>query len=187
MATAYRCIRVQVGPDAVSAAPRLLAKPLVQPLGRWPLPKIGAHSRSEGFHATALEQSWHYNRHRKFWFQVVEADRLRALPYGSALCIMRYRYRSCRWLSIERIRPRAITRLANGEAAFLREALHRHTKREWRDPQARTVPKYASRCSTIPRARAPAGRGADRATRPPAATLPAPSAPSAMATRSPWW
>src|SRR5262249_43778449 len=46
------------------------------------------------------------------------------------------------WLSIERIRPRNITRLANGEAAFLREALHQHTKREWRDPKARTVAKY---------------------------------------------
>src|SRR5262245_37265394 len=33
----------------LSAAPRLLAKPLVQPLGRRPLPKIGAHSRSKGF------------------------------------------------------------------------------------------------------------------------------------------
>jgi glutathione synthase/RimK-type ligase-like ATP-grasp enzyme len=46
------------------------------------------------------------------------------------------------WLSIDRIRPRNITRLANGEASFLREALHQHTKREWRDPKARTVPKY---------------------------------------------
>src|SRR4029079_4522219 len=33
--------------------------------------------------------------------------------------------------------------LANGEASFLREALHRHTKREWRDPKARTVAKSA--------------------------------------------
>src|ERR1700693_3308477 len=46
------------------------------------------------------------------------------------------------WLSIERIRPRNITRLANGEGAFLREALHQHTKREWRDPKARTIAKY---------------------------------------------
>ena len=46
------------------------------------------------------------------------------------------------WLSIERIRMRTITRLANGEAVFLREALHRHTSREWRDPKARTVAKY---------------------------------------------
>jgi glutathione synthase/RimK-type ligase-like ATP-grasp enzyme len=46
------------------------------------------------------------------------------------------------WLSIERIRPRNITRLANGEGAFLRESLHQHTKREWRDPKARTVAKY---------------------------------------------
>jgi glutathione synthase/RimK-type ligase-like ATP-grasp enzyme len=47
-----------------------------------------------------------------------------------------------RWLSIDRIRPRTITRLANGEGAFLREALHRHTKREWRNPKARSVAKY---------------------------------------------
>src|SRR3984893_3972508 len=46
------------------------------------------------------------------------------------------------WLSIERIRPRNITRLANGESLFLRESLHQHTRREWRDPKARTVAKY---------------------------------------------
>ncbi|MCC6775490.1 MAG: RimK family protein [Hyphomicrobiales bacterium] len=46
------------------------------------------------------------------------------------------------WLSIDRIRPRNITRLVNGEAAFFRESLHQHTKREWRDPKARTVAKY---------------------------------------------
>src|SRR5579862_5405587 len=46
------------------------------------------------------------------------------------------------WYTIERIRMRTLTRLANGEAAFLREALHRHTSREWRDPKARSVPKY---------------------------------------------
>ncbi len=44
--------------------------------------------------------------------------------------------------TIDRIRMRTLTRLANGEAMFLREALHRHTAREWRDPKARTVPKY---------------------------------------------
>ena len=42
------------------------------------------------------------------------------------------------WLSIDRIRPRNITRLANGEGEFFRESLHQHTKREWRDPKART-------------------------------------------------
>ncbi|HET9904498.1 MAG TPA: RimK family protein [Xanthobacteraceae bacterium] len=46
------------------------------------------------------------------------------------------------WLSIERIRPRTLTRLANGEAGFLRDCLHQHTKREWRNPRARTVAKY---------------------------------------------
>ncbi len=44
--------------------------------------------------------------------------------------------------TIDRIRMRTLTRLANGEAMFLREALHQHTAREWRDPKARTVPKY---------------------------------------------
>jgi glutathione synthase/RimK-type ligase-like ATP-grasp enzyme len=46
------------------------------------------------------------------------------------------------WYTIDRIRMRTLTRLANGEATFLREALHRHTSREWRDPKARLVPKY---------------------------------------------
>src|ERR1700724_4366287 len=45
-------------------------------------------------------------------------------------------------LSIDRIRPRAITRLANGEAEFFRESLNNHTKREWRDPKARSIAKY---------------------------------------------
>src|ERR1700680_2201727 len=46
------------------------------------------------------------------------------------------------WLSIDRIRPRNITRRANGEGGFLRESLHQHTRREWRDPKARTLAKY---------------------------------------------
>jgi glutathione synthase/RimK-type ligase-like ATP-grasp enzyme len=46
------------------------------------------------------------------------------------------------WLSIDRIRPRNVTRLANGEGEFFRESLHNHTKREWRDPKARSVAKY---------------------------------------------
>ena len=46
------------------------------------------------------------------------------------------------WLTIDRIRPRNITRLANGEGEFFRECLHQHTKREWRDPKARSVSKY---------------------------------------------
>jgi len=45
-------------------------------------------------------------------------------------------------LSIDRIRPRIVTRLANGEGEFFRESLHNHTKREWRDPKARSVAKY---------------------------------------------
>jgi len=46
------------------------------------------------------------------------------------------------WLSIDRIRPRNINRLANGEGGFFRESLHQHTRRDWRDPKARTVAKY---------------------------------------------
>jgi glutathione synthase/RimK-type ligase-like ATP-grasp enzyme len=46
------------------------------------------------------------------------------------------------WLSIDRIRMRTLTRLVDGEAVFFREALHQHTKREWRDPKARSVSKY---------------------------------------------
>ncbi|HKM87471.1 MAG TPA: RimK family protein [Xanthobacteraceae bacterium] len=46
------------------------------------------------------------------------------------------------WLSIDRIRPRNITRLANGEAEFFRESLRNHTRRDWRDPKARTISKY---------------------------------------------
>src|SRR5258708_34945165 len=34
------------------------------------------------------------------------------------------------WYAIERIRMRTLTRLANGEAAFLRHSLHQHTARE---------------------------------------------------------
>lgn len=46
------------------------------------------------------------------------------------------------WLSIDRIRPRNVTRLANGEATFFRESLHQHTRREWRSPKARSISKY---------------------------------------------
>jgi hypothetical protein len=46
------------------------------------------------------------------------------------------------WLSIDRIRPRNITRLANGEAEFFRQSLHNHTRREWRDPKVRSIAKY---------------------------------------------
>jgi glutathione synthase/RimK-type ligase-like ATP-grasp enzyme len=46
------------------------------------------------------------------------------------------------WYTIDRIRMRTFTRLTNSEAVFMREALHRHTSREWRDPKARSVPKY---------------------------------------------
>ncbi|MGZ8330948.1 MAG: RimK-like ATPgrasp N-terminal domain-containing protein, partial [Rhodoplanes sp.] len=49
---------------------------------------------------------------------------------------------SAAWLSIDRIRPRNLTRLSNGEATFFRESLHEHTRRDWRDPKARSVSKY---------------------------------------------
>jgi len=45
-------------------------------------------------------------------------------------------------LSLERIRPRNINSLANGEGEFFRESLHQHTRRDWRNPKARTVSKY---------------------------------------------
>ena len=44
--------------------------------------------------------------------------------------------------TIDRIRMRTLTRLANGEAEFLRTSLQHHTAREWRGPKTRTVPKY---------------------------------------------
>jgi glutathione synthase/RimK-type ligase-like ATP-grasp enzyme len=46
------------------------------------------------------------------------------------------------WLTIDRIRPRTINRLINGEGAFLCNALDRHTKREWRNAKARSLAKY---------------------------------------------
>src|SRR6202140_4928002 len=36
------------------------------------------------------------------------------------------------WYTIDRIRMRTLTRLANGEAAFLRDSLRGHTSRAWR-------------------------------------------------------
>src|SRR6266700_3984292 len=96
LATAYRCIRVKVGPDAVSAAPRLLAKPLVQPLGRGPLPKIGAAASpatAERIGGKVIPPAIRrlsrdcpgaivalYNRPPQVWFQVIEAVRLCVLP-----------------------------------------------------------------------------------------------------------
>ncbi len=54
------------------------------------------------------------------------------------------------WLPIERIRPRNINRLANGEGEFFRESLHQHTKREWRDPEgSHQSPNTTWRCCTI--------------------------------------
>ena len=94
LATGYRCIRVKVGPDAVSAAPRLLAKPLVQPLGRGPLPKIGAAASpatAERIGGKVIPPAIRRlsrdcpeaivdNRPPQVWFQVIEAVRLCVLP-----------------------------------------------------------------------------------------------------------
>jgi len=46
------------------------------------------------------------------------------------------------WLAIERIRLRSVTRLSPPATEFFRTALHSHTKRDWRNPRARTVAKY---------------------------------------------
>ncbi|TCT09211.1 glutathione synthase/RimK-type ligase-like ATP-grasp enzyme [Tepidamorphus gemmatus] len=47
------------------------------------------------------------------------------------------------WLTIRRLRPRAITKLDDAERAFFREALHRHTLRDWRSPRTRPTLKYS--------------------------------------------
>ncbi|ALK08247.1 RimK family protein [Blastochloris viridis] len=46
------------------------------------------------------------------------------------------------WISIARLRARPITKLENGDARFFAEALHAHTRRDWRRPKARAVAKY---------------------------------------------
>jgi glutathione synthase/RimK-type ligase-like ATP-grasp enzyme len=47
------------------------------------------------------------------------------------------------WASIEKIRPRPIVKLDPEETQFFRDALHTHTKREWRDPKARLPARYS--------------------------------------------
>ena len=47
-----------------------------------------------------------------------------------------------RW-SIERVRARPLAKLGPEEVAFLRQALHRHSERDWRSPKARAVAKYS--------------------------------------------
>lgn len=46
------------------------------------------------------------------------------------------------WLTVDRIRPRALSRLDEADQEFLRASLAEHTRREWRDPKARTPAKY---------------------------------------------
>jgi len=47
------------------------------------------------------------------------------------------------WLSIRRMRPRALTRLSKEEADAFRDALNTHTMRDWRSPKARPSLKYS--------------------------------------------
>ena len=47
-----------------------------------------------------------------------------------------------RW-KIERLRARPLAKLGPQEAEFFRDALHRHTERDWRSPRARAVAKYS--------------------------------------------
>jgi glutathione synthase/RimK-type ligase-like ATP-grasp enzyme len=46
------------------------------------------------------------------------------------------------WLAIRRLRARGLGRLSAAQQAFFREALHQHTRRDWRSPKVRTSPKY---------------------------------------------
>jgi glutathione synthase/RimK-type ligase-like ATP-grasp enzyme len=47
-----------------------------------------------------------------------------------------------RW-RIDRLRARPLAKLGEEEAEFFRDALHRHTERDWRNPRARSVAKYS--------------------------------------------
>ena len=47
-----------------------------------------------------------------------------------------------RW-KIDRLRARPLAKLGQEEADFFRDALHRHTERDWRSPRARAVAKYS--------------------------------------------
>jgi glutathione synthase/RimK-type ligase-like ATP-grasp enzyme len=47
-----------------------------------------------------------------------------------------------RW-RIDRLRARPLAKLGAEEADFFRDALHRHTERDWRSPRARAVAKYS--------------------------------------------
>ena len=44
---------------------------------------------------------------------------------------------------IDRLRARPLSKLGPEEAAFFRQALQRHTERDWRNPRARAVAKYS--------------------------------------------
>ena len=44
---------------------------------------------------------------------------------------------------IDRLRARPLGKLGPDEAAFFRQALQRHTERDWRNPRARAVAKYS--------------------------------------------
>ena len=46
------------------------------------------------------------------------------------------------WLSINRMRLRPVAKLDGEASRFFREALHTHTRRDWRSPKARPVARY---------------------------------------------
>ena len=47
-----------------------------------------------------------------------------------------------RW-KIDRLRARPLAKLSPDEADFFKQALHRHTERDWRNPRARPMSKYS--------------------------------------------
>src|SRR5215469_7807592 len=116
-------------PHKVITTSEYLARPRLFELGR---PKLVNLARSyayqsKGYYASLLAEA---RGHRVVPTVETMLELREAKLYEHALP------------EIERIRPRNINRLANGEGAFLRESLHQHSKREWRDPKARTIAKY---------------------------------------------
>ncbi len=66
-----------------------------------------------------------------------------------------------RW-RIDRLRARPLAKLGPQEAEFFRDALHRHTERDWRSPRARAVAKYSLAVLYDPAGGAAALVGRDR-------------------------
>src|SRR6266511_2940033 len=141
-------------PHKVITTSEYLARPRLFDMGR---PKLVNLARSyayqsKGYYASLLADARRADFQPEDEFKLLVCFGIARDPRFQSLGRMLFDWFRCpalevnvesgAWLSIDRIRPRNITRLANGEASFLREALHQHTKREWRDPKARTVPKY---------------------------------------------